>query len=518
MSVSLSVSGVVFPFPTAGDTAWANQVTNWATAVSASALWLAGGTFTLAAEVDWGANFGHKSLYYKTRTANIATGGQIRLARTDVVSWRSQENAVNIDLGVNSSNQLTFGGTALGFSTQPTFSDSATIDMLQVANDVSASVFAGSLTNTHVNASAAIALTKLAATTASRALVSDGSGFITPATTTATEIGFVNGVTSAIQTQLNTKITSGAAAIVNADVHAAAAIALTKLAATTASRALVSDGSGFISPATTTAAEIGFVNGVTSAIQTQLNTKITSGAAAIVNADVHAAAAVALTKLAATTVSRALVSDGSGFISPATTTAAEIGFVNGVTSAIQTQLNTIGLVALGFATPAAASTVDFTSGITGTYAKYLLVWDLIVSTDDVELWVRTDSNGGASFDAGASDYGWSSAVWDTGGGISVTDGDAADSELRISGNLTATGGIGNAAGEGTVGFFLFSVGSATSFPRGVGLSAFTSAAGTGTHSAVGGTRLSAAAINAIRVFPESGTITGTISLFGIRMS
>lgn len=59
----------------------------------------------------------------------------------------------------------------------------------------------------------------------------------------------------------------------------------------------------------------------------------------IVNADIKAAAAIALDKLAATTVSRALVSDGSGFVSAATTTATEIGYVNGVTSSIQTQLD-----------------------------------------------------------------------------------------------------------------------------------------------------------------------------------
>lgn len=51
----------------------------------------------------------------------------------------------------------------------------------------------------------AIAVNKMAAITASRAVVSDGSGFISAATTTATEIGYVNGVTSAIQTQLNAK-------------------------------------------------------------------------------------------------------------------------------------------------------------------------------------------------------------------------------------------------------------------------------------------------------------------------
>jgi hypothetical protein len=65
--------------------------------------------------------------------------------------------------------------------------------------------------------------------------------------------------------------------IVDADVASAAAIAVSKLAPLTTSRAVVTDGSGFISAATTTAAEIGFVNGVTSSIQTQLNGKQASG-------------------------------------------------------------------------------------------------------------------------------------------------------------------------------------------------------------------------------------------------
>ena len=65
--------------------------------------------------------------------------------------------------------------------------------------------------------------------------------------------------------------------IENADIKAAAAIAVNKLAAVTVSRALVSDGSGFVSAATTTSTEIGYVNGVTSAIQTQINTKLPAG-------------------------------------------------------------------------------------------------------------------------------------------------------------------------------------------------------------------------------------------------
>ena len=48
--------------------------------------------------------------------------------------------------------------------------------------------------------------TALTGLTASRAVVSNGSGDLASATTTATEIGYVNGVTSAIQTQLNAKL------------------------------------------------------------------------------------------------------------------------------------------------------------------------------------------------------------------------------------------------------------------------------------------------------------------------
>lgn len=49
------------------------------------------------------------------------------------------------------------------------------------------------------------AVSPASAITGSRALVSDANGVPTHATTTATEIGYVNGVTSAIQTQIDTK-------------------------------------------------------------------------------------------------------------------------------------------------------------------------------------------------------------------------------------------------------------------------------------------------------------------------
>jgi len=67
------------------------------------------------------------------------------------------------------------------------------------------SITSGAIVNADINGSAAIAQTKMAAMTASKAVVTDGSGFETTSSTTATEIGYVAGVTSAIQTQLGTK-------------------------------------------------------------------------------------------------------------------------------------------------------------------------------------------------------------------------------------------------------------------------------------------------------------------------
>lgn len=60
-------------------------------------------------------------------------------------------------------------------------------------------------------------ITDAAAITASRALISDANGIPTHSATTSTELGYVSGVTSAIQTQLDAKTTSAALAAHEAD-------------------------------------------------------------------------------------------------------------------------------------------------------------------------------------------------------------------------------------------------------------------------------------------------------------
>lgn len=91
----------------------------------------------------------------------------------------------------------------------------------------------------------------------------------------------VAGVATAVDTAAQGDITASSTGlninsgvIINADINAAAAIALSKLAALANNFALVSNGSGVITVSAVTATELGYVSGVTSAIQTQLNNKV----------------------------------------------------------------------------------------------------------------------------------------------------------------------------------------------------------------------------------------------------
>jgi hypothetical protein len=137
----------------------------------------AGGLFQLLSEVDFGTSHGVKSLYFSSRTANIADAGQIRLARADVISFRNEANSANLDLGVNSSDVLTFNGVAVGNFV--TVSDTSTIDLTLSAGDLSAAIIAGSITNSLISASAAIDFSKLAALSSGNILVGSVSNVAT---------------------------------------------------------------------------------------------------------------------------------------------------------------------------------------------------------------------------------------------------------------------------------------------------------------------------------------------------
>lgn len=423
MTISLTVNGTSYEYPEVGDSNWGNQATLWAQAVTSGMLQKAGGTFTLTADVNFGATYGLISSYYKSRTSSIAQAGQVRLARADVVSWRNQADSANLDLGVNTSNVLTFNGEVIP---------------------------AGLIVNADVDSAAAIAFSKMAALTASRALVSDGSGVVSAASTTSTQIGYLSTTTGDVQVSIDAKLSKSGGTMtgdlfLNADpsssnqaatknyVDNAAAGSVNnftvRLATTAAvnlstdlengdsldgtaiatgnlilvkNQASTADNGIYVAPASGAASRYTGMDTWTEAIgasvfvtagstQAGTNWKFNTAAGGtlgvtaipivqngssqvyaasgegielsgttfsleldgttlsksgsglkvneVANAQIAAAAAISVNKLAAVTASRALVSDGSGFVSAATTTSTEIGYVNGVTSAIQTQLD-----------------------------------------------------------------------------------------------------------------------------------------------------------------------------------
>ena len=175
--------------------------------------------------------------------------------------------------------------------------------------------------------------------TASRALVSSSGGKIEVSAVTATEIGHLDGVSGAIQTQIDSKqatITGAATTIDDADL--------------TVSRALVSSDSGKVAVSDVTSTELGHLDGVTSAVQTQINdletrrnanvTVAASNNAALESRrTANIAGAVSTITTSDLTASRAMVTNSSGKVAVSAVTATEIGHLDGVSSAIQTQID-----------------------------------------------------------------------------------------------------------------------------------------------------------------------------------
>jgi len=189
--------------------------------------------------------------------------------------------------------------------------------------------------------------------TASRAVASDGSGLLTVSTTTNTELDYVSGVTSSIQTQLNAKqdsITGGATSITSSNL--------------TASRALISDGSGKVAVASVSDTELGYVAGVTSSIQTQLDGKATGTIPTAVSQLTNDSGYI--TSISGLNISS--LTNDSGYVTSSSlggASSTEIGYCSGVTSSIQTQLNSKATGTIPTTTSQLTNDSGYITGISG---------------------------------------------------------------------------------------------------------------------------------------------------------
>lgn len=124
-----------------------------------------------------------------TVTNNATIGGDLTITGDDLTMGTNTSGAALIADGTNFNPVVISGDISIG-----------TTGTAAIGSDV--------IVNADVNASAAIAFSKMADLTASRALVSDGSGDVSVSAVTSTEVGYLDGVSSAIQTQLDGKASS----------------------------------------------------------------------------------------------------------------------------------------------------------------------------------------------------------------------------------------------------------------------------------------------------------------------
>ena len=119
MATPVVFNAVNYSIPAFGDVGYAQGPGNlsaYLIAIATGTLQPTGGLFSLTADLNFGPNFGLVALYYKTTTANVATAGQFRLAVTDTIDWRNNANTLNLPLGVNALDQLTYNGTVISLA------------------------------------------------------------------------------------------------------------------------------------------------------------------------------------------------------------------------------------------------------------------------------------------------------------------------------------------------------------------------------------------------------------------
>ena len=154
-------------------------------------------------------------------------------------------------------------GTIFGTISATTFSTNTTVtvtwDSGSLANEAVV-IYVAALSKTNDSIPESVITNAKVATAAAIDATKIGGGAVSNL-----EFSYLDGVTSAIQTQIDAKqatITGAATTIVSSDL--------------TVSRAAISNSSGKIAVSTVTDTELGYVSGVTSAIQTQLGTKLTA--------------------------------------------------------------------------------------------------------------------------------------------------------------------------------------------------------------------------------------------------
>ena len=127
--------------------------------------------------------------------ANVTIAGDLTISGDDLTMATNTSGAALIGDGTNFNPVVISGDISIGTTG-------------------TAAIGSGVVVNADVSSSAAIAFSKMADLTASRALYSDSNGDVTVSDVTSTELGYLDGVTSSIQTQFD-GISAGTVSTIN---------------------------------------------------------------------------------------------------------------------------------------------------------------------------------------------------------------------------------------------------------------------------------------------------------------
>jgi len=303
-----------------------------------------------------------------TRTPTDNTVSTAKIINEAVTSAKISNSAVTSEKIANDT--IATGNIADGAVTSAKIAND-TIATANIADGAvtSAKIANGAIVNADINESAAIEQSKIANLTTDLGLKAPlasptFSGTVTLPGTTAignvseTELGYLNGVTSAIQTQIDTKLASETATSTYAPIVSPTFSGTVTLPGTTtignvsetelgylngvtsAIQTQIDSKSSTVSPTftgtvvlpsttsvgTVSSSEIAFLDGVTSGIQAQIDTKLASETATSTYAPIASPTFTGTVVLPSTT-------------SVGTVSSTELGYLDGVTSAIQTQLD-----------------------------------------------------------------------------------------------------------------------------------------------------------------------------------
>ncbi len=258
-------------------------------------------------------------------------------------TWQTLDtSAVAENTNLYFTNARTLGATLTGFSANNSSivaTDSILAAFGKTQGQLNNKLDSASFVDWSVAGLATIDPSRLKLTSPSKAMVTDANGFVTASSVSATELGYLSGVTSSVQTQLDSKLAkaggtmSGALSLDatlkikggNANYVTLTGHASTNAYTLTLPQALGSAGSllqtdasgnlSWLGLPTCAAGEVLKSNGSTFSCVVDQNTEYNG------------------------TSNRAIVSASNGALTSSDTTDTEIGYVHGVTSNIQTQLD-----------------------------------------------------------------------------------------------------------------------------------------------------------------------------------